>query len=84
MLLVKDWASNAPQLEIVRIFANDLEKVAVLNQAIDFVLGLSVQQSASALLATAMKNLSKGQRVRPRRGRRTRQKRLPLGQWRCD
>jgi len=57
MLLVKDWASTAPQLEVVRIFANDLEKVAVLNQAINFVLGFSVQQSASALLAAAAEEL---------------------------
>lgn len=55
--LMKEWASTAPSLEVVRLFAYDFEKIAILNRPIGDFLQVRPQFSASALLSAATEEL---------------------------
>ncbi|HXK59858.1 MAG TPA: hypothetical protein PLP42_08160 [Acidobacteriota bacterium] len=56
--LVKQWAICAPRVEIVRVFAHDFEKVALLNLAIEGVLDRATASSDTRLLEAVAEELS--------------------------
>lgn len=55
--LIRAWSISEPELRVVRVFAYDFEKIAVLNRIIGDFFNFPREASASALLAAASAEL---------------------------
>lgn len=55
--LIRAWSNSAPELRVVRVFAYDFEKIAVLNRIIGDFFDVPREPSVSALLSAATAEL---------------------------
>jgi hypothetical protein len=55
--LIRAWSHSAPELRVVRVFAYDFEKIAVLNRIIGDFFDVPREASVSALLSAATAEL---------------------------